>query len=250
MFPLADSIPGRSVPVVTRALILVNVVVFFFELALPEQTVEQLFYLFGIVPARFTHPDWAVGVGFPVNDYWPLLTHQFLHGGWLHIISNLWALWIFGDNVEDRLGPARFATFYLACGVLAGLTQVVTQPDSAVPTVGASGAISGVLGAYVLFFPTARLVVLIPILFFPFFFEIPAVLYLGIWFFSQLFNGTLALAGPEHVRGIAWWAHAGGFVSGMLLGGLFARRRVPRRRLQPDEYGIEWAWGPRRRENR
>src|ERR1700694_4872252 len=162
MFPIKDSVPSRSVPVVTRALILINVLVFFFELMFPQQSVEQIFYLFGIVPARFTHPDWAASVGFHIDNYWPLLTHQFLHGGWFHVIANMWTLWIFGDNVEDRMGPGRFAIFYFA-----------------------SGAIAGVLGAYLLFFPTARLVVLFPIFFFPFFFEVPAVFYLIIWFFSQ-----------------------------------------------------------------
>lgn len=242
MFPIRDSVPSRSVPVVTRALILVNVLVFLFELALPEQGVERVFYLFGIVPARFTHPDWAAAVGFPVDHYWPLLTHQFLHGGWLHLISNMWALWIFGDNVEDRMGRLRFAVFYLACGVVAGLTQLLTNPGSTVPSVGASGAIAGVLGAYLLLFPTARVVVLVPVFFLPFFFELPAVFYLGVWFVTQLFSGTLALASPEAVGGIAWWAHVGGFLAGMVLCGLFVRRRISRRRLQPDEYGAEWAW--------
>jgi len=244
MFPIQDSVPSRSVPVMTRALILIIAIVFFFELSLPQASVEQLFYLFGIVPARFTHPDWAAYVGFPVDSYWPFLTHQFLHGGWLHIIFNMWTLWIFGDNVEDRMGPLRFGIFYLTCGILAGVTQLLTNSDSTVPSVGASGAIAGVLGAYLLFFPTARLVVMFPIFFFPFFFEVPAVLYLGIWFFSQLFSGTLALAGPQNVGGIAWWAHVGGFVGGMLLCGLFVRRRRPG---QPDEYGLEWGWEPRRR---
>ncbi|HYR23148.1 MAG TPA: rhomboid family intramembrane serine protease [Chthoniobacterales bacterium] len=244
MFPIQDSVPGRSVPVVTRALILINVLVFFFELMLPQQSIESLFYLFGIVPARFTHPDWAAYVGFPLDNYWPLLTHQFLHGGWFHIIANMWTLWIFGDNVEDRMGPGRFAIFYLVCGVIAGLTHLLTNPDSTVPSVGASGAIAGVLGAYLLFFPTARLVVVVPILFFPFFFEVPAVLYLGFWFFSQLFSGTAALAGPQQVGGIAWWAHVGGFLGGMLFCGLFARRQ---RASQPDEHALEWAWEPRPR---
>jgi membrane associated rhomboid family serine protease len=244
MFPIQDSVPSRSVPVVTRALILINVLVFFFELMLPRESLEQFVYLFGLVPARFSHPDWAAAIGFPVDNYWPILTHQFLHGGWFHIIANMWTLWIFGDNVEDRMGPLRFAIFYLICGSIAGVTQMLTNPDSVVPSVGASGAIAGVLGAYLLFFPTARLVVMIPILFFPFFFEVPAVLYLGLWFFIQLFSGTAALAGPEQVGGIAWWAHIGGFVSGMLLCGLFARRQ---RALQPDEDALEWAWEPRRR---
>src|SRR5204863_3947909 len=193
MFPIQDSVPSRSVPVVTRALVLINTMIFFFELMLPRQGVEQIFYLFGIVPARFTHPDWAAYVGFPADSYWPILTHQFLHGGWLHIVANMWTLWIFGDNVEDRMGPLRFIIFYLVCGVLAALTQVLVTPNATIPSVGASGAIAGVLGAYFLFFPTARLIVLIPILFFPFFFELPAVIFLVLWFFIQLFSGTAML---------------------------------------------------------
>src|SRR5881227_1274527 len=239
MFPIQDSVPSRSVPVVTRALILINVLVFFFELMLPRQGVEQLFYIFGLVPARFTHPDWAAYVGFPVDSYWPILTHQFLHGGWLHIVANMWTLWIFGDNVEDRMGPLRFIIFYLVCGVLAALTQVLVTPNATIPSVGASGAIAGVLGAYFLFFPTARLIVLIPILFFPFFFELPAVIFLVLWFFIQLFSGTAMLASHQQVGGIAFWAHIGGFIAGMLLCRFFVRRPV-RRRLQSDEYGLEW----------
>jgi membrane associated rhomboid family serine protease len=246
MFPIQDSVPSRSVPVVTRALILINVVVFFFELSLSRESIIQLFYLFGVVPARFTDPEWAASIGFPIGSYWSLLTHQFLHGGWLHIVANMWTLWIFGDNVEDRMGPLRFIIFYLVCGVLAALTQVLVTPDATIPSVGASGAIAGVLGAYLLFFPTARLIVLIPILFFPFFFELPAVIFLVLWFFIQLFSGTAMLARPQQVGGIAFWAHIGGFIAGMLLCRFFVRRPV-RRRLQPDEYGLEWAWEPRER---
>src|SRR6266481_7401269 len=246
MFPIKDSVPSHSVPVVTRALILINVLVFFFELMLPPQSVEQIFYLFGIVPARFTHPDWAASVGFPIDNYWPLLTHQFLHGGWFHIIANMWTLWIFGDNVDDRMRPLRFVIFYLICGVLAAITQVLAIPDSIVPSVGASGAIAGILGAYLLFFPTARLIVLIPILFFPFFFELPLMIFLVFCFFIQLFSCTEMLANPGQVGGIAFWAHVGGFIASMLLCGFFVQRPA-QRRTQPDEYGMEWGWEPRPR---
>jgi membrane associated rhomboid family serine protease len=246
VFPIKDSIPSRSVPVVTRALILINVVVFFIELSLPQETLAQVFYLFGLVPARFAHPHWAMRVGFPINDYWPFLTHQFLHGGWLHIIGNMWTLWIFGDNVEDRMGSLRFAIFYLTCSFVAAMTHLMTQSESTVPTVGASGAIAGVLGAYLLLFPAARLVVMFPVLFLPFFFELPAVLYLGAWFLIQLFSGVLALAGPAQVGGIAFSAHVGGVTAGLLLCPLFVRRRRPRR-MQPDEYGLESSWQRRRR---
>ncbi len=129
---------------------------FLLEISLPEQGLERLFYLFGIVPARYTHPEWAAYVGFPVDDYWPFLTSMFLHGGWLHILANMWTLWIFGNNVEDRMGPGRFLLFYLTCGIAAGVVHLMTNPTSTVPTVGASGAIAGVMGAYFVLFPHAQ----------------------------------------------------------------------------------------------
>lgn len=239
MIPIRDSIPSRSVPLVTRGLILMNALVFFYELALPDKSLASLFYSFGIVPARFTDPGWADAAGSPAGGYWVFLTHQFLHGGWLHILSNMWTLWIFGKNVEDALGHLRYGVFYLLCGVLAGLAQLLAQPHSHVPSLGASGAIAGVLGAYFLLYPKARVVLLVPLFWVPYFFEVPAVLYLGLWFVSQLFNGTLALAGPAEAGGIAFWAHVGGFAAGMLLCGLFVRRR---RSLQPGEYGMGWVW--------
>src|SRR5260370_16842265 len=130
MFPIQDSVHSRSVPVVTRALIFVNALVFFFELMLPPHGIDQVFYLFGVVPARLTHPDWAAYVGFPAHSYWTLLTHQFLHRGWLHIIVNMWTLWIFGDNVEDRMRPMRFAIFYLPSAFPSVITQVLPNPAS------------------------------------------------------------------------------------------------------------------------
>ena len=148
MIPVRDTIPHRHTPVVTWALIAVNIIVFFYELSLEPEDLERLFYLFGVVPARYTHPEWALQIGLPVDDYWPFLTCMFLHGGWGHVIGNMWTLWIFGDNVEDRMGPGRFLIFYLLMGVLAGVTHWFTNAQSAVPTVGASGAIAGVLGAY------------------------------------------------------------------------------------------------------
>src|SRR2546430_12701311 len=138
-------------PLASRALLQIIVVVLFLVLKLPQHEAEQIKNLLDIVPARFTHPDWAASVGFPIDNYWPLLTHQFLHAGWFHIIANMWTLWIFGDNVEDRMGPGRFVIFYLLCGVIAGSTHLLTNPDSTVPSVGASGAIAGVLGASAVF---------------------------------------------------------------------------------------------------
>jgi membrane associated rhomboid family serine protease len=242
MIPIQDTVRGRNPPLAVYTLVGLNVLVFAFELTLPDQELERLLYLLGIVPARYTHPRWAAWVGFPVDDYWPFLTSMFLHGGWAHIIGNMWTLWIFGDNVEDRMGPARFTIFYILCGLVAGCVHWFTNPHSTVPTVGASGAIAGVMGAYFILFPHARVVVMVPVLFYPLFFEVPAVTYLLIWALSQVFSGTLAIAGPGEVQGVAWWAHVGGFTAGLILHPLFVQPRRAIRRLQPDEYGIERAW--------
>jgi membrane associated rhomboid family serine protease len=244
MLPIRDSVPRRNFPIATCCLILANAVVFLCELMLPETAIEQVFYLFGIVPARFTHPDWAAWMGFPIDSYWPYLTSMFLHGGWLHIFANMWTLWIFGDNVEDRMGPGRFTAFYLLCGLAAGFVHVLTNPDSTVPTVGASGAIAGVMGAYFVLFPNSRLVILFPVLFIPFFFELPAITYLLFWALSQFFSGTLSLANPEAVAGIAWWAHVGGFIAGMALQLFFIRRGRAYRLPALDEYEAAGAWMP------
>jgi len=246
MIPISDTVPRRNPPIATWMLILANGLVFLFELMLPQPVLEQFFHLFGIVPARFTHPDWAVWAGFPIDDYWPFLTSMFLHGGWLHVIGNMWTLWIFGDNVEDRMGPVRFVIFYLLCGFAAGFVHLLTNPESTLPTVGASGAIAGVMGAYFLLFPSSRVVVFLPVLFYPLFFELPAVTYLGFWALSQFFAGTLSLAAGGDVGGVAFWAHVGGFVAGIVLQFLFIRRGRAWRRLSRDEYDIEGAWLPYR----
>lgn len=243
MIPLRDTIPSRRIPFVTWSLIGINAVIFLIELGLDDRVLTGLFYLFGIVPARYTHPGWARWVGLPVDDYWPFLTSMFIHGGWGHIIGNMWTLWIFGDNVEDRMGGVRFILFYLTTGIIAGISHWLANPHSTVPTVGASGAIAGVLGAYLVLFPYSTVITMVPVLFWPFFVEIPAVVYLFVWFVSQLFSGTLAWFGPQNSGGIAWWAHAGGFVAGLVLHPLFlppARRRP--RRLAQDEWGLEGAW--------
>ena len=143
MIPIRDTIPSKNTPFGTWALILANSVVFIFELMMPEPVLQEFFYYFGIVPARYTHPEWAVWVGLPLDDYWPFLTSMFLHGGWLHIIGNMWTLCIFGDNVEDRMGTMRYLIFYFICGLAAGLVHFFTNLNSTLPTVGASGAIAG-----------------------------------------------------------------------------------------------------------
>ena len=246
MFPIRDTIPHRNTPIMTWLLILMNSFMFLIELAMPEYQLDHLFYTFGIVPARFTHPNFAVLLGVPIDSYWPFLTSVFLHAGWLHIIGNMWALWIFGDNVEDRMGPVRFLIFYLLCGSVAGVVHSMTNPDSMIPSVGASGAIAGVMGAYFFLFPYARVVVMVPVFIFPFFFELPAVTYLAFWVLLQLFTGTLALGRPGEVGGVAWWAHVGGFTCGILLQFLFVKRGGAYRRPSRDQYGIDNAWVPAR----
>jgi membrane associated rhomboid family serine protease len=246
MLPIRDNVPRRNPPIATWTLILVNGVVFLFELTMPPDALEQFVHLFGIVPARYTHPDWASWVGFPIDNYWPFFTSMFLHAGWLHIIGNMWALWIFGDNVEDRMGPIRFTVFYVLCGLVSGVVHWFTNADSTLPTVGASGAIAGVMGAYFFLFPRARVVVLFPVLFLPLFFELPAVTYLGFWVLIQVFSGTLSVGTAGEVGGVAWWAHVGGFVSGIALQFFFVRSGRGFRLPSPDGDPVEAAWLPSR----
>ncbi|MEW6426084.1 MAG: rhomboid family intramembrane serine protease, partial [Bacillota bacterium] len=154
----------------------------------------------------------------------PFLSAMFLHGGWFHVIGNMWYLWIFGDNVEDRLGRFRYLLFYLAAGIIGSIAHILTNPTSPVPVIGASGAIAGVLGGYFITFPRSRVLALVPVFFFLTLMEVPAVIYLALWFVLQLFNGTLSLGGVANP--VAWWAHIGGFVAGMVLIKLMAPRRV------------------------
>jgi membrane associated rhomboid family serine protease len=185
---------------------------------------EGLVLEYGLVPARLS---WANPASWPT-----LVTSIFLHGGWFHVISNLWTLFIFGDNVEDRMGHLRFLAFYLASGVVAGLAHVALAPTSTLPTIGASGAIAGVLGAYFVLYPSARVLTLVPLIFIPWLVEIPAFIYLGIWFLSQLSSVLLNLGAAGDFGGIAWWAHIGGFAFGALLAVLLImpRLRRPRQR--------------------
>jgi membrane associated rhomboid family serine protease len=241
MLPLFDDVPSRRAPLATGALIALNVLAFLFELALPDDALDALVHLHGVVPARWSDPDWAASAGYPPAGWTPFLTSQFLHGGWLHLVANLWTLWLFGDNVEDRMGRPRFVLFYLACGVAAGLAHAAAAAGSTVPAIGASGAIAGVLGAYLVLFPRARLVMLLPILFYPLFFEIPAVLYLGFWFFGQVASGAASLGGAEDAAGgVAWWAHVGGFVAGLATCWLFLDRRW--RRVREDGLDGRVVW--------
>ena len=230
MLPLADTVRSRTFPFVNWLIILTNLLVFvLYELGRSPAELQRFVTEYGVVPARLLGGD-------PVALL-TLLTNQFLHGGWLHLISNLWALYIFGDNVEDRMGSGRYLIFYLVCGVAASLLQAFLTPLSTLPLIGASGAIAGVLAAYLLFFPTARVITLIPIFFFASFIEIPAVLYLVIWFVLQLFNGVMSLGvSAGDMGGVAYWAHIGGFAAGLLLARLVAPRASRRLQWHADEY--------------
>jgi membrane associated rhomboid family serine protease len=226
MFPIRDTIPSRSLPVVNWLIIACNVVVFFFEASLPPEQLDRLIHILGMIPRHLVRN--------PIPEALTILTSMFLHGGWFHVISNMWALYIFGDNVEDRIGHFRYLGFYLLCGVIAAGAQVLAATNSPFPMVGASGAIAGILGAYVISFPRARVLTLIPIFFIPWFIEIPATFYLGVWFLSQLFNGLFALAIVDSIGtygGVAWWAHIGGFVAGLILVKRFERRRIANRQM-------------------
>jgi membrane associated rhomboid family serine protease len=245
MFPIRDNVPSRRLPVAMWALIGVNIFMFVFQLGLPQERLLRLVHFFGIVPKRYVHPDWAVWAGFPADDYWPFLTSMFLHGGWFHIIANMWTLWIFGDNVEDRMGPLRFLLFYLLCGIASGIIHMISTPLSTVPAIGASGAIAGVLAAYLFLYPRAQVICVVPILFFPVFFELSALVFILIWFFSQFISGSLSLMSPQEGGGIAWWAHIGGFAFGALTHRFFVSKPRP-----PDPYSdvsrLQRRWDTRR----
>jgi membrane associated rhomboid family serine protease len=217
VIPLRDTIPSRTAPVVTVALIAVNVLVFLHEATLGPQ-LPQFIERYGLVPYVFVHWGEQFGGPFDPARFLPLFTSMFWHGGWGHLLGNMLYLWIFGDNVEDRLGHARFLLFYVGCGLVAALTQVALSPESTVPTVGASGAIAGVLGAYLISFPRSRVLTLV--LIWPV--EIPAIAYLVFWFVLQVLSGVSSLGQSDLSGGVAWWAHIGGFLAGIAAVALFA----------------------------
>ncbi|HVG22926.1 MAG TPA: rhomboid family intramembrane serine protease [Thermoanaerobaculia bacterium] len=228
MIPLRDNNPRRTVPVVTYALVALNVVAFIWELSLGRHLDRALVDI-AFIPARYWLPgNWPF-------DLMTIVLSMFLHGGLMHIGSNMLYLWIFGDNVEDRLGHFRYLLFYLLCGFLATFAHAVFSPASRIPAIGASGAIAGVLGAYLILYPHARVVTLLPIFFFITVRELPAIFILGFWFVLQLFSGvgSLGVRDAQDVGGVAYFAHIGGFVAGMLLIALFGGLRRQRREPPP-----------------
>ncbi|MBI1806582.1 MAG: rhomboid family intramembrane serine protease [Ignavibacteria bacterium] len=222
MIPLRDANPSNTVPFVNYTLIVVNVVVFLFEVSLGRHF-QNLIFTFGVVPARMFGENQSLYLG--VSTVIPLFTSMFLHGGWLHLLGNMLFLYVFGDNVEDRFGHAKYLVFYLLAGIAAALTQAFINTRSEVPMVGASGAIAGILGAYILMFPTAKVSTLIPIFFFFQIVELPAFLFLGIWFLMQIFSGVMTLGIGGDAGGVAWWAHIGGFAIGVVMVPLLKKRR-------------------------
>ncbi|HUR28618.1 MAG TPA: rhomboid family intramembrane serine protease [Planctomycetota bacterium] len=229
MFPLRDKHRTTARPWITIGLIVVNAAAFVHELSLSPRELDHLVTSLGLTPARLADPRWRAELGFGLRDFWPFFTSLFLHGGLLHVASNLWFLWIFGDNVEERFGSLRFLFFYLLCGFAAGMLHVIVEPHSSAPAIGASGAIAGVMGAYLRLFPRGRIITIIPIFIFPLLVEVPALLFLGLWFLLQLFGASVGkLGGGDPAGGVAFWAHVGGFLAGAVLVPVFARRNPER----------------------
>jgi membrane associated rhomboid family serine protease len=227
LLPLADHNPRRTTPVVNIILVVVNVLIFFWEVSLGPQLEPALFHV-AFVPARFWNLPGAL-----LPNVITMFVSMFLHGGWLHLGGNMLYLWIFGDNVEDRVGHGRFLVFYLLCGVAAALAQTFAAPASLVPMVGASGAIAGVMGAYFVLYPKSRIVTLVTLVFFFQVVEVPAIAFLGIWFVMQFLSGVgsiVSTASGDPGGGVAFWAHVAGFAAGA--GGIFVFRRPERERVE------------------
>ncbi len=216
MIPIRDTIRSETYPVANSILIAINVLVFLFELYQGHGT-NGFVYTYGLVPARYSVPQIAsyFSTGQQIIAF---ATFMFLHGGFLHLLGNMWFLYIFGDSVEDRLGHFRYLVFYLLCGLLSGLSHLTLNWHSEIPTIGASGAIAGVMGAYIVLYPKAKILTLVPIFFFLHFVELPAFVFLGIWFIFQFMS---AAGSSAQAAGIAWWAHIGGFIFGIILLKLF-----------------------------
>ncbi len=221
MIPLRDNIPSSRTPAVNYTIIILNVLIFFLEVSLGRHHLEELIMTFGFIPGRFLSQLRELDL---TTSFLPIFTSMFLHGGWLHLIGNMWTLYIFGDNVEDTFGRGPFLVFYFMCGLVAAFAQLVSSPHSSMPMVGASGAIAGVMGAYFFLFPRARVLTLVPIVFFVII-EVPAYIFLGLWFLLQFFSGTISIAGPEVKGGVAFWAHVGGFAAGFVLVRFFVTTR-------------------------
>jgi len=224
MLPIRDTVQSRSYPVVNTTIIAANVLFYLVEMA-QGANFERFIVIYGLLPARYSAPEIAAHFSLD-QQIFSFFSFMFIHGGFWHLLGNMWTLYIFGDNVEDRLGPFRYLMFYLLCGIGSGLSHLVLNWHSQVPTVGASGAIAGVMGAYFLLYPKSRILTLIPIIIIPYFVELPAFIFLGIWFLLQFIS---AAGASGQAGGIAWWAHIGGFLFGMLFLKVFLQ--VPETKL-------------------
>jgi len=211
MIPIRDTIPSKNYPIVNHCIIGINVVLYLAQMA-QGPDLNRFVYIYGLVPARYSIPQ-ITSYFTTGQQFFSLLSFMFLHGGFWHLLGNMWSLYIFGDNVEDRLGPLRYIVFYLLCGITSGLSHLIFNLNSNIPTIGASGAIAGVMGAYLILHPNAKILTLIPIIFIPWFIEIPAFFFLGFWFVLQFINAAGSHGG---IGGIAWWAHIGGFIFGII----------------------------------
>ncbi len=228
MIPLSDNVPHRRFPIINWTIIVLNIFIFFFTLSLGKDA-QEFVQIFGVIPYRFLNDFDSFELG-------TIFSSMFLHGGWAHIFSNMLALYIFGDNVEDRLGSFRYLIFYLLTGVAASLTHIYLNQNSVIPTIGASGAISGVMAAYLLLYPTAKVITVFPILFFPYIIELPAIIYTGVWFITQFFSGVLSIVSDAQAfGGVAYWAHIGGFIAGIFLLPILLVKKYKRRKFI-DEY--------------
>jgi membrane associated rhomboid family serine protease len=236
MFPLRDDNPITITPIVTWVLIVMNVAVFLYQVSLSPGAAQLLAYQFGAIPAvvlgtKSLPADFAA-----IPPLLSIFTSMFLHGGWMHVVGNMWFLWIFGNNIEEAMGHARYLAFYLICGILASAGHVFSNPHSVLPSIGASGAIAGVMGAYIMLYPRARVWTLIFLGFFVRLMYIPAGVILGFWILLQFINGSM-MAGRQDVGGVAFWAHVGGFIAGILLVGIFKKRNV--RFFNPPRYNTD-----------
>ena len=214
MFPITDAAPRAADPAAVFWLIVGNALVFLWTLSLPPDALNNVLMHFALIPLRYTDPDLAHSVGLNPDNFLPLITMAFLHGGWLHIILNMWFLWIFGPAMEARFGRLAFLVLYFGGALAASAVHVATHPGSIEPVLGASGAIAAVIAAYAVIYPTERVITIVPIFFIPLFIPVPAILFAGIWFGLQVLQGTSELASPQIAAGVAWWAHIGGFAFG------------------------------------
>jgi len=215
MIPIRDRNPSGTFPYVTIGIIIINVLIFLYELSLGSGLGEFIMK-FGVVPLKVSYYSQVPDLTF-INTFFPFISSMFLHGGFVHLIGNMWFLWIFGDNIEDKLGHFKFIAFYFLCGIIASSVHVFFNSQSNVPCVGASGAIAGVLGAYMVTFPRARVVTIVPLFVFIQVMELPAIVVLGFWFVIQFFNGAASITASASGAGVAWWAHIGGFAAGVII---------------------------------